>query len=134
MPAEVTHAHVDWQGVSCESVRRVRDEDLPAVAGRGDSCGAVHIEPDVVPIAQDALTGVKADPYADHVSFRPGVTSKAPLGLDCGTKRPCRRREGGKEGVAYGLNLGAATGSDRLSENPIVLGEETGVRLTDPLE
>src|SRR5688500_6500485 len=90
MAAQVTHSDVGRHYALCTRMRRVRDEHLPAAAGRGDSCGAVHIEPNVFPITQAALTAAKAKPHADHLSFRPGVARKTTLNLDRGAQPSCR--------------------------------------------
>jgi hypothetical protein len=54
--------------------------------------------------------------------------------LDRGTHRPCCSREDRKEGVAFRLHLGPATGSDRLSKNPVVAKKELGVGLPGALK
>ena len=56
-----------------QRLRRLRDEDLSAVARRTDPCGTVHGEPGVAAVVRDRLTGVQAHSNVDLDALGPRV-------------------------------------------------------------
>ena len=115
--AEVGELELDERG------RRGRDEHLPAVAGRGDPRGAVHVLSDVALVGEQGRPGVQADPHLD----RPGASAAVSLGR--GRERTRRGREGDEEGVALGVDLDPAVARAGLAHHPPVLGQRLRVGL-----
>ena len=72
--AEVVDADAFGQLVAEQRARRLRDEDLAAVAGRADPRRAHDVEPDVALVADRRLAGVQAHPHADVL--RPAATRR----------------------------------------------------------
>ena len=94
-------AEVAQAGGARKLTRRPGDEDLAAVPGRGDPCGAVHVDADVALIREQRLSGVKPHSHAD----RTGRESLA--SVRCRSQRIRRLREGHEEGVPLRVDLDA---------------------------
>jgi len=68
---EVTNDGVAGHRVGDEGSRRIGEHDLAAVPGRGDACGPVHLDAQVVVTPEDALAGVQPHAYPDDPVFGP---------------------------------------------------------------
>jgi hypothetical protein len=102
---------------------RGRDEHLPAVPGRGDAGGTVHVSADVPLLGEQRRPRVQSDPDLDRArGERLGEAT-------CRRYRPWRRRKGEEEGVALGVHLDPALGAARLPDHTAVLGEHLRVAL-----
>ena len=69
--AEVVDADALGQLVPEQRARRLRDEDLAAVARRADARRAHDVEPDVALVADRRLAGVQPHPHAHVLALRP---------------------------------------------------------------
>ena len=94
-----------------QCLRRLRDEHLPAVAGRADPSGAINRQARVAAAAGDRLARVQAHPHLDLDALGPRMREQSQLTLDGGQERIARAREGDEERVALGVHLVAAVGS-----------------------
>src|SRR5687768_2004759 len=104
---EVPDAHAVRRAVLNQTPGGVGDEDLPAVPRRGDSCGPVDVDPEVVLTAEDTLARVDPHPHADSRSMWPLMRSERPLrGHGC-VESTRRREERDEEGVAFRPHLHA---------------------------
>jgi hypothetical protein len=106
-----------------ETSRRLGEDDLAPVCGRGDAGSAVDVHADVALVGDDRLAGVDADAHANRAGFQ--GAARVGGGRDCvgGT------REGNEEGIALRVDLDSALGSAGLSDQPPMLGECLRVRL-----
>ena len=104
-----------------EAARRLGEDDLPAVCGRGDARGAVDVDADVALVGHERLAGVDPHAHAD----RAALERVARLGG--GGDRVGGAREGDEEGVALRVDLDAAVRGERLPQRAAVLGEELRV-------
>ena len=70
-----------------QGVDSSRDEDLAATAGRADARGAMHVEPDVGPAAQQSLAGMEAHANPDRGVGGPRFGGEPALRLHRGGHR-----------------------------------------------
>ncbi len=82
------------------------EQDLPAVAGRGDAGRPVDVQSDVVVTAEDPFAGVQAHPHLDRCFLVPAVTGELLLGPGGRLDRIGCVGEGHEERVAFGRDLG----------------------------
>jgi hypothetical protein len=111
-----------------ERLRRIREDDLAAVAGRRDARRPVDVEADVVLVRDSRLPGVDPDPHP----YGPGC--QCALCVRCGGDGAGGAREGGEHGVALGPELHPAVTRECSAERFSVLAEELGVPVADLLE
>jgi hypothetical protein len=104
------------------------------VAGGTDARRAVDIDPDVAGIGGDRLPGVDAHPHAHGGAVRPGMTPELALSLDEGRQRAAHRRERQEQPVPRGIDARAAVTPGRRAQDPVMVGEEGGVCVAEPLE
>ena len=95
--AEIDDLVLVHEQVAC----RVRQENLPAVAGGGDPSGAVHVHSDVALLRQQRLARVDAHPHADAVLLQKSLRAAG------SGRRVARPAEGDEEGIALGVDLDA---------------------------
>ena len=100
--------------------KRLRQDDLAAVARRGDARRVVHVDADVVlgfalraPTADPALAGVQAHSDAHDAAPSAQGSPPRPLRGDGGNDGGERPSEGREERVALGLDDDAALSLDR---------------------
>ena len=60
--------------------RRLREQDLAAVPGGGDTRDAVHVDSGVALVGDDGIAGVQADSHAHDMTPRPVVRDQPSLG------------------------------------------------------
>lgn len=104
-----------------ESRRRLRQDDLVAMAGRGDPRRPVHVQPDVVVASEGPLAGVDADPDLDRRARGPFVSLERFLHGDRRLHRLRSRLEDREEGIAFGLDRDAAVHVDGGAEDAVVV-------------
>ena len=101
--------------------RRLRQQHLPAVPGRGHARGAVHIVADVGPVGIElAHAGVEAHPHPDRGAVRPRLRRQRALHV--GHRRDGRARvlERREEAVPLDLVLDPAVrGQGRADDLPV---------------
>ena len=114
---QVPEGHPFRQGMRHQPPGGVGDDDLPAVAGRGDPGRPVHVQADIVVPAQHPLPGVQAHPHPHRPPRRPVVGGQAPLGGHRGPDRPDRAGERHEEGVPLGADLHAAASLDGVAHD-----------------
>ena len=102
--------------------RRVRQENLPTVAGGGDPGRTVHVHSDVALVRQQRLARVDAHPHGDAVLL------KKSLRVAGRGRRVARTAEGDEEGVALGVDLDAVVRLPRLAQGRAVELQLSGVR------
>ena len=106
------------QPVPQQDLGGVRDDDLPAVGGRHQPRGAVHLRAEVVAISPGRLAGVQPDPNAEGDGVRTG--EQLLLDLDGSLGSVGCRRERGTEAVAAGGEHVAAVLLDRAAHDAVV--------------
>src|SRR5690242_5754502 len=98
--------------VRCDEGRgRGRDEHLSAMAGRGDSCGTVNVDPDISLLRQERRAGVDPDPHPN----RAGLERLLPLPRCLERTRCGWERE--EERVALRVDLDAVERGKRLAQH-----------------
>ena len=85
--------------------RRLREQDLPAVAGVADAGGAVDGQSDVLIADERRLARVDADPDAQLHAVRPAVRGQRPLRRHRRVHGLPRPSESDEERVAVGVEL-----------------------------
>src|SRR6185503_9374515 len=113
---------------------RLGDEDLAAVAGRTDPCGAHDVHPDVALVTHVRLAGVQPHAYPYLGALRPGVGGKRALALDCSANGIPGARERVEERVALRVDLAPAGGSEDIAQEPPVIGDHLAVLVAQLLE
>ncbi len=132
--AQIAECHI-WQGVVPQQLaRRLRHQHLPAVAGRADSRGAMDAEADVALFADGRLARVDPHAHQQLSVAGPRLTGELPLRRDGGRDRILRARERDEERVALRVDLTAAVGVERSSQDPLVLGKGVAVEVAELLE
>jgi hypothetical protein len=132
MLADVAERDVGRHHRADERSRRLRDEDLPSMGGRGDAGGSVHVDPDVVAAGDRGLSGVHAHPHLHFDVVRPRLVTECALRRDRRLHRGHGRSEHHEEGVAFGR--GDVSVADRLAQQPVMIVEQRVVRGTELLE
>ena len=111
-----------------EPTRGLGEDDLPAVGGRGDARGAMHVDPHVALVGDDWLAGVDSNAHPDRARLE-----RLPR-LGCRGDRVGRPGERDEEGVALRVDLDAVVSRERLPQRAAVLVEEIRVSRTVLLE
>ncbi len=112
--------------VGDERMRRVRQEDLPAVGGGHDASGASDLG--IPLVIGGPVGGVDSHSRADGVA-RPGKRVKA--ALSCHRRENGARRvgEGREERIPRGRGDRPVVRGNRVAKNPVVLCELPAERL-----
>ncbi len=134
MLPEIAEAHLVRYRRADQRVGRLREKDLAAVAGSADARGAVDVDPDVARDRVHRFARVQAhsDP---HVGILwPLVVRDRSLRVDAGQQRRPRGREGDEQAVARGVDVAAAVRRDGFADEPMVVGQQGGVRVAELLE
>ena len=116
---EAVLAEVAELGALQQALRRLGEDDLAAVSGRADACGAVHVQSDVALGGDRGLARVDAHAHRDlqlALCFLRG-------GDSVGCAREC-----GEEGVALRIHFHTAVARQRLAQDAAVLLQECRVR------
>jgi hypothetical protein len=116
-----------------EVARRLREQDLPAVARRSHAGSPVHVEADVAVGSRRGLTGVEPHPNADDFLVRPRMRRERALRLRRGSRRGAGGGERDEERVTLGAEFGSVMRRERRAQETVVLGEEVGPVLVEPL-
>ncbi len=103
--------------------RRLRDENLAAVARAHDARRPVHVGADIALVRHDRLTGVDADADAH------GSACQRYLGLPSSGDRISGPRERDEERVSLGVHLDPAVARESLTQQPPMLGEQVRIAL-----
>ncbi len=119
MGAEVPHVGID------ERLRRLREENLAAVADRRDARALVDVEPDVALLGQPGLAGVETHSRLDGAACEGAL---AVTGSGDGVRGP---REGDEEGIALGIDLDAVVLGDGRAKQPAVLVKRLCIVVTE---
>jgi hypothetical protein len=122
-------AQLHQRGGVGELARRLRKHDLAAVRGRGDPCGAVHVEADEAVLRPLRFAGVDPDPDA-----------KLPRGSQCSLRLDgCgdglrRALEDDEEGISLRVDLDAAEAFEGRPQQAAVSRKSLGVPLAELLQ
>ena len=128
--AEVAKRELARQVVLHEPRRRVREQDLAAVADVADPGRLVDREPHVPVLSDDRLARVQAHPNPHRVVVGPLLGSERPLR---GRGRRGRRRgarEDGEERVALAVDLDPSALLECLAEQAVVRAQDGAVAVT----
>jgi hypothetical protein len=106
-----------------QGLRRLGNENLPAVPGRADTRGPVHREARIAAVARDGLARVKPHANLDLDSGGPLMRAKGELALHRGEERISRARERNEERVALGIDLVAVVSGERRTQQIPMVGE-----------
>ncbi len=109
--------------------RRLRQQDLLAVAGRADPGGQMHADADVVIARRRGLAGVDSDAHADALVVGPGLRGQRELRLDGRPDGIARAGERDEERVARRLDLEAGVSRKARAQQAAVLAENFLVAL-----
>ena len=114
---------------------RLRREHLRPVAGGHDSRRPMHTEPVVTAVFGDVrLAGVHPHPHAQLGADGPLVRGKRALRGRRGRGCVARAGEDVEAGVPLGVHLLAPVRSERLAQQPTVLGEDRAVAVAQLLQ
>ncbi len=131
---EVDDRHALRQVVPEQRARRLREQDLAAVARRADARRANDVEAEVALVADGRLAGVQAHAHPHLGPLRPGVRAESPLSRNRAGDRLRCAREGVEERVALRVDLRAALRAQVLAEEPAVLADDFAVVVAELLE
>jgi hypothetical protein len=95
--AEIAQRDVGGQLVGDQLARGAGDEHLRTMAGRADPRRAVHVQADVIVVADLGLAGVDPHPHAHVDVLGPALGGERALGADRGGDRVARADEGDEE-------------------------------------
>ena len=104
------------------------------MSGRADPRRAMHVQPDIVVVADVRLTSVDADPHAHLDALGPAMRHEGPLRAHRGGDRVARPREGDEEPVALGVDLTPAVLVEHRAQQPLMLGEHHRVIVAQPCQ
>jgi hypothetical protein len=82
--AEIAEDESSRKHIAEPVVCRLRDENLPAVTGRADACGSVHVEPEVFAGFTGRASSVDSHSDTHIEADGPGLRRKRPLSDACG--------------------------------------------------
>jgi hypothetical protein len=111
-----------------------REEDLAPAAGLADARRAVHVEPEIRPVADVRLARVHPHPDAQVDAARPFVPGESALRCHEGIGSELRLGEHDEELIAALVDDDARAGLDRLAEEPAMVVEDVRVVVTQPLK
>jgi hypothetical protein len=108
-----------------EVARRLRDEDLPAVADRSDASCAMDVDADVALLGEERLARVQAHPDAD----RSGLERN----LSVDSRGKCIRgpREGDEERVSLRVDLDATVPAKTFTQRLSMVAKHIRVRIAE---
>ena len=110
-----------------QGLRRLGDEDLPAVPGRPDPRRPMDGEAGVAPVGGHGLARVQAHANPDLNAPRPVVRHERALPFDRGEERVARARERDEERVPLGVYLVTPVSVERLAEQALMVGQYAAV-------
>ena len=122
------------QVVPEQRARRLREQDLAAVARRADARRADDVEAEVALVADGRLAGVQAHPHPHLGALGPVVCAESALGRNRAGDRLRCARERVEERVALRVDFRAALRAQVLAEEPPVLADDFAVVVTERLE
>ena len=109
-PSQSIRAEVCELGIAGHQVaRRLREEDLAAVAGRADTCGPVDVESQIDAALDNGLTRMQAHADANYGQLRPRVGPDQLLGGDRGVDTVLRPLESNEHLIGAAVDLIAAS-------------------------
>ena len=114
---EVDDRHALRQVVPEQRARRLREQDLAAVARRADARRADDVEAEVALVADGRLAGVQAHPHPHLGPLRPGVRTESPLS---------RNRAGDRLPLPAGRSRRTHRPACRLPRRPLRPGARGG--------
>ena len=95
-----------------QRLRRLRYEHLTAMPGCANAGGTVNGKTRVLALASRGLTGMNSHPHLNPHALGPFVRKECQLRFNSSENRVARAREGNEKGVALGVDLVAAVGSE----------------------
>ena len=134
MLAEIPQLDTGWEVCACQGPRRVREQDLAAVARGRDPRDLVEGETYIVAADEGHLACVNAHPDPDRVALRPGVIREGPLSVDRGHDRRRGIRKCREDRVALRPDDAAAVAGDGLVEQGTVLVQQLAIGVTQLLD
>ncbi len=131
--AQVVDGDAVGELVADQRAGRLRDEDLAAVAGRGDARSAHDVEAEVALLPDVRLA--RMDPHAhEHLlTAGPVVLVESSLGVDRRGDCVARPGEREEERVALRVDLRSAVRAERLAHEAPVVGRHPPVVLVAEL-
>src|SRR5437762_9170439 len=132
--AEIPQLDTGWEVCACQGPRRVREQDLAAVARGRDPRDPVEGETYIVAADEGHLACVNAHPDPDRVALRPGVIREGPLSVDRGHDRRRGIRKCREDRVALRPDDAAAVAGDGLVEQGTVLVQQLAIGVTQLLD
>jgi hypothetical protein len=124
---KIPERDVERQLPGNELARGARDQHLPAVAGSADPRRSVHVQTDVVMLADLRLAGVDTHAHAHIDALGPTPGGERPLRGHGGGDSVARPPERNEERVALGLNLVTVVRLERRPQQAAMLGKHLGV-------
>src|SRR5919108_5320068 len=114
------------QTISARKItRRLRDEDLPAVAGSGDPRGAVDVDPDVALVGQGRLAGVHSHAHANP-PFGERVARRGRCGERIGSLR-----ERDEKRIPLCVDLDPAVALKSFAQTPAMLSQHLRIAVAE---
>jgi hypothetical protein len=110
---------------AAQIARRLRDEDLTAVACGSDASGAVHVDADVALVSKEWLTGVKADPNANRAGGERVARHSG------GGERIRRLGKGNEESITLRVHLDTAMAGEGLAESAAVVAQNVRIPIAE---
>jgi hypothetical protein len=103
----------------------LRDQDLPAAAGRRNPRGSMNVDPHISLVRDHRFTGMHADPHADRPTF------ELCLRVARGRQRVRRAGESDEKRIALRVHLDTAVPAEGLAQDSTVLGQHVGVLVAE---
>jgi hypothetical protein len=132
--AEVAKRDIRQQIVDEHGVRRLREQNLPAVGGGTDARTPVNAQPDVAFCSNARFARVHAHSHSHEDAVGPFVVAKRTLCVQRSRDRILRAREHDEERVALRVDLAAVRCGERLTQQPMVVEQDPGVGVAQPLQ
>ena len=134
MGAQIPQPDALRKGTLGQCARRIRYQDLAAIARASDARCAVHVEADVVGSTKPAVAGVEPHPDTQRAAGRPSMGREAPLRICGGRDRAIGAGEDREKGVAFRVDLDPIALRDRLANDLAVIRQDRVVSVTERLE